>query len=88
MSTKAKKRREGRSKYFSRLTSKYQATIPKEIREHLHLQSGDEILYEKLSDNTVVIRKILPLDIDYLEALNTTMNEWESEEDEQGYKNL
>lgn len=40
--------------YSSRLTSKYQATIPKEIREHLNLESGDEILYELLSDHTVL----------------------------------
>ena len=74
--------------YSARLTSKYQATIPKEIREHLHLESGDEILYELLPDNTVLVRKTSPLDLDYLQALNSTMNEWESEEDEQAYKDL
>ena len=29
-----------------------------------------------------------PLDLDYLQALNFTMNEWESNDDEQAYKNL
>jgi AbrB family looped-hinge helix DNA binding protein len=83
-----KKRRSARARYSARLTSKYQATIPKEIRKHLHLESGDQILYELLSDNTVIVRKTSPLDLDYLQALNTTMNEWESEEDERAYKNL
>lgn len=88
MVTKPKKRRAARVKYSARLTSKYQATIPKEIRRHLHLESGDEILYELLPDNTVIVRKVSPLDLDYLQALNSTLNEWESEEDEQAYKNL
>ncbi|MBX7066927.1 MAG: type II toxin-antitoxin system PrlF family antitoxin [Parachlamydiales bacterium] len=77
-----------RSRYASRLTSKYQATIPKEIRKALHLEKGDKILYELLPDDTVVIRKNHPLDVEYFESLNQTMNEWESEEDEQAYKNL
>lgn len=88
MAVKIKKRRSSNLKYSARLTSKNQATIPKEIRKHLHLESGDEILYELLSDNTVVIRKTSPLDLEYLHALNFTMNEWESDEDEQAYKNL
>ena len=88
MKESARKRRTGGSGYSARLTSKYQATVPKEIRDCLHLESGDEILYELLPDNTVVVRKSSPLDLDYLQALNSTMNEWESDADEQAYKNL
>lgn len=88
MTTKRKKKRTGPQKYCARLTSKYQATVPKEIRKHLHLESGDQIVYELLADNTVLVRKISPLDLDYLEALNSIMNEWESEEDAKAYKNL
>lgn len=88
MSLRTRKRRISSFKYSSRLTSKFQATIPKEIREYLHLERGEEILYERLPDNTVIIRKVLPLDLDYLKALNVTMNEWESKEDEEGYANL
>ena len=88
MLIKGKKKQGARSRYSARLTSKYQATVPKEIRKHLNLASGDEILYELLSDNTVVIRKTSPLDLEYFQALNATLNEWESKEDEQAYKNL
>ncbi len=88
MTIKSKKRSNERPGYSARLTSKYQATIPKEIRKHLHLESGDEILYELLPDNTVVVRKTSPLDLDYLQALNSTINEWESDEDDQAFKNL
>ncbi len=83
-----RKKRSFKTRYSTRLTSKYQATIPKEIREHLHLKSGDQILYEVLPDNTVIVRKTSPLDINYLQDLNKTMNEWESGEDEEAYKNL
>lgn len=88
MRIKSKKRKSVGRGYSARLTSKYQATIPKEIRKYLNLESGDEIIYELLPDNTVIVRKIAPLDLEYLEALNSTMNEWESDEDEQAYKNL
>ena len=88
MKRKTTRRRSQRTRYSTRLTSKYQATVPKEIRQHLHLESGDRILYEVLPDGTVVLRKTSDLDRDYLEALNGTMNEWLSEEDEQAYKDL
>ena len=88
MVIKDKRRRAARPGYSARLTSKCQATIPREIRKHLHIESGDEILYELLPDNTVLVRKTSPLDLDYLQALNSTMNEWKSEDDEQAYKDL
>ena len=83
-----KRKKNSNSGYSVRLTSKYQATIPKEIRKQLQLEIGDEILYEPLPDNSVIIQKSLSLDLDYLEALNSTLSEWESEADEQTYKNL
>ncbi len=88
MVAKTRKRRGLNSRYSSRLTSKYQATVPKEIRKHLHLKSGDQLVYELLPDDSVVIRKTTPLDLTYLKALNSTMNEWASKEDDKAYKNL
>jgi antitoxin PrlF len=92
MKARAKKRKRMRQQTSgistSRLTSKYQATIPIEIREHLHLKKGDQVVYELLPDNSVVVRKILPLDIQYLKSLNSTLTEWKSDDDEQAYKNL
>ena len=87
MTTKKKRRKVG-GRYSAKLTSKHQATIPKEIRENLHLESGDQIIYELLQDGTVIIRKSSPLDLEYLLAVDKTMNEWASEEDEQAYKDL
>lgn len=47
----------------------------------------DEIVYELLPDNTLIVRKTHSLDLHYLRALNSTMSEWETEE-EQDYKDL
>ncbi len=92
MKARAKKRKRMRpqssERYASRLTSKYQATIPTAIREHLHLKKGDKVVYELLPDDSVIVRKISPLDIQYLQSLNSTLTEWESDDDEQAYKNL
>jgi antitoxin PrlF len=44
----------------SALTIKGQATIPKAIREHLHLQPGDRIKFFLHPDGSVVILPKLP----------------------------
>lgn len=75
-------------KLFVRMTSKYQATIPKEVREVLHLKAKDQISYEINDDNTVTLHRARPSDIEYLAALRNTLNEWESSEDEKAYKDL
>ncbi len=72
----------------STLTEKYQASIPKEIRELLKLKKGDKIVYEIATDNTVTIRKAQPIDIEFLNALEPTLTEWQCAEDEEGYKYL
>lgn len=41
---------------MSRITSKGQVTIPKEIREELGLRAGDEIAFEE-TDDGYVLRK-------------------------------
>jgi AbrB family looped-hinge helix DNA binding protein len=72
----------------SKLTSKFQATVPKEVRETLSLTSKDQIIYEILDDNTVIVRKASPLDKAYLKGLDQTLNEWNSDDDEKAYKDL
>lgn len=72
----------------AKLTSKFQATIPSEVRNLLHLKAHDQIAYEITDDNQVILRKATPFDLEYLQALQYTLSEWESQEDEQAYKNL
>lgn len=71
----------------STLTSKGQATIPAEIRETLHLKSGDKICFE-LIDKKVVIAKVEPFDNPYHHSLSKTLSEWSSPEDDEAYNDL
>jgi len=69
------------------LTSKYQATIPSEIRKKLDLHSGDKIGFEFIR-NKVYIVKVPPFDLEYHRALELTLSEWASEEDDGAYSDL
>ncbi|MBM3886740.1 AbrB/MazE/SpoVT family DNA-binding domain-containing protein [Candidatus Dependentiae bacterium] len=72
----------------SKLTSKFQATIPQEIRLALNLEAGDRIIFAITDDNQVVIKKATPLDLVYLEALDSTLSEWSSANDEEDFRDL
>jgi antitoxin PrlF len=71
----------------SRLTSKGQTTIPREVRRKLSLQPGDMIVYV-LDDDQVRLRKQMPLDVAYLRAVQTTLSEWDSPEDAAAFDDL
>ena len=45
----------------STLTSKGQATIPKEVRDHLHLKPGDQVKFFINPDGSVAILPTLPI---------------------------
>lgn len=72
----------------SKLTSKFQATIPQDIRSTLKLKAGDKIIFEITSEKQVLIRKALPKDIAYLQALQSTLSEWDSKNDDEDYRDL
>lgn len=71
----------------TRVTQKYQATIPLEIRKILDIHGGDLVGFE-IHDKEVLIRKVTPLDLEFAKALEGSMNEWVSEEDDKLYANL
>jgi antitoxin PrlF len=58
-----------------------QVTIPKAIRETLHIEGGDYISYE-VRDNEIAIKKISKADIEWARALNGTLSEWEDDLDD------
>lgn len=73
----------------SRITQKYQATIPLLIREALHLGKGDAVAFEFLEDGEIVIRKAdTPLDIQFAEALSGSLQEWASDADAEAFNDL
>lgn len=71
----------------SKLTRKYQATIPAPVRQLLHLDAGDEIVFDVDGDD-VHLRKAQPVDIAFAHSLQGTLNEWTSEADEEAYRDL
>jgi AbrB family looped-hinge helix DNA binding protein len=50
------------------LTRKYQATIPKQIRDHLHLHSGDRVEFQIGAQGQVSVRP-LTTDVTELDGL-------------------
>ena len=71
----------------SRMTKKFQTTIPAKIRRLLGLQSGDLIGFE-VKEGDVVLKKASPLDVAFAKAIEGTLSEWASEEDEEAYRDL
>jgi len=71
----------------SKLTKKYQATIPEPVRRILHLEAGDTIAFD-IDDNAVHIRKARPVDLAFAQSLEGTLNEWKSAADEEAYRDL
>jgi antitoxin PrlF len=72
---------------LSTVTSKGQATVPAEIRRVLHLQPGDKIKFE-VQDHQVLITKADQFDYLYHTAVSSTLNEWDSPEDDEAYRDL
>jgi antitoxin PrlF len=72
----------------SRLTTKGQATVPLSVRKRLHLKPGDTVIFEEPKAGTVRIRKAEPLDLEFLSALEKTLSEWNSKNDERAYRDL
>lgn len=71
----------------SKLTSKYQATIPEAVRKRLHLKAGDTIAFD-IEENQVRVRKAQPLDMAFARALEGTLKEWDSAADDEAYRDL
>jgi AbrB family looped-hinge helix DNA binding protein len=71
---------------ISRVTQKGQATIPAEIRKNLHIKAGDSVIFIWQSD-TVTLKKATPIDMQHLAAINATVGEWGSAEDDNTFAN-
>lgn len=72
----------------SKLTTKSQATIPGKIRKYLNLKPGDSVAFEVGENNKVTIRKATPIDYEFAHALEGTLSEWTSKNDEEAYSDL
>lgn len=72
----------------AKITAKGQTTVPKEVRTALGLSPGDLIVWEVDADGTARVRRLGPMDTEYLRALEGTLSEWASEADEEAYGDL
>jgi antitoxin PrlF len=69
----------------SKLTSKSQTTVPQAVRRALHLNPGDQIVYE-ITDGQVILTKAeAPISQD---DPFRTFGEWTGQADEEAYANL
>lgn len=71
----------------SKLTQKYQTTIPSPVRKLLHLQAGDAVAFD-MDDGVVFLRKARAIDFAFAKSLEETLNEWNSPADEAAYREL
>jgi len=72
----------------AKITAKGQTTIPLEIRTLLNVKPGDLIAWEQNASGAVQVRRVQPLDLEYLRALEGTLSEWASPADEEAYREL
>lgn len=71
----------------SRLTSKFQATIPSPVRAALGLKQGDALAFE-IENGLVRLTRASPRDIAFAQALEGTLSEWDSAADDEAYRAL
>jgi AbrB family looped-hinge helix DNA binding protein len=71
----------------SRVTSKFQATIPLPVRTVLGIKQGDVIAFE-VENGLVRLTRATPSDIAFAQALKGTLCEWDSAADDEAYRGL
>jgi AbrB family looped-hinge helix DNA binding protein len=73
---------------IAKVTTKGQTTIPREIRAALQIKPGDLLLWEAGNEGVAQVRRVQPLDLAYLRAVEGTLGEWSSSEDDEAYRGL
>jgi antitoxin PrlF len=68
---------------YSKITTKAQTVIPREVRSRLGLKAGDRVRY-RMTSKGVLLEKAEPEGDDPF----ATFTEWSSEADERAYKSL
>ena len=69
---------------FSKITSKSQTVIPREVREKLGLKPGDRLRYATTTQGVVIAKAAAQTEDDPF----AVFTEWSSEADEQAYGKL
>ena len=72
----------------AKITAKGQTTIPQDVRAALHVSAGDLIAWEVGSDGIATVRRVQPMDVEYMRAVEGTLSEWAGAADEDAYRDL
>lgn len=72
---------------ISKVTVKYQATIPREVREFLGVRQGDAVEY-RIEKGEVKLKRVTTPDTEYLKAVQKTLTEWDSKADDDAFRDL
>lgn len=73
---------------ISKITAKGQTTVPQEVRAALESKPGDLLAWDIEPDGRVAVRRINRVDLEYLHAVQGTLSEWHTAEDEKAYGKL
>jgi AbrB family looped-hinge helix DNA binding protein len=72
----------------AKITAKGQTTIPQGIRAALNVAPGDLIAWEVGPDGVATVRRVQPMDVEYMRAVEGTLSEWTGSADEESYRGL
>ena len=72
----------------AKITAKGQTTVPQDVRTALHVVPGDLIAWEVGADGVATVRRVRPMDLEYLRAIQGTLSEWTSAADDEAYRGL
>lgn len=72
---------------ISRVSSKGQVTLPKKVRQAIGVGPGDAVAYD-VGKGVVTLRRLEPIDLAFHAAVESTLAEWGSKEDDEAYGDL
>ena len=72
---------------ISRVSSKGQVTLPRKVREAIGVRPGDAVAYH-VGRGVVTLRRLEPIDLAFHAAVESTLAEWGSKEDDEAYGDL
>jgi AbrB family looped-hinge helix DNA binding protein len=79
--------RRGAALEISRVSTKGQVTLPKKVREAIGVGPGDAVAYD-VGKGVVTLRRLEPIDLAFHAAVESTLAEWNSKEDDEAYGDL
>jgi len=73
---------------IAKITAKGQTTIPQEVRRAQRVKPGDHIAWDIAADGSARVRRVQPIDLEFLRAVEGTLGEWSGAADDEAYRDL